>query len=164
MIFKKDRIQQTARTAQENDMENEQVYSETQEELDNGQYEEAGYYEPNGEGEVEEQQVEVISAPVRMKPQLPTQPALASVASSSAHTTTATTASTTPSAPITTPRPARRGRGESDDNSICLVARIDKALHAKLKIYSLYTQQSIVDLVEAWIRQDIPETRVEFNK
>ena len=68
MIFKKDRMHQSARTEMEADMENEQVYDETQEELDNG------HYKPHGDGE-EEQQVEVMQAPVRVKPQQPAQPA-----------------------------------------------------------------------------------------
>lgn len=66
MIFKKDRMHQSARTEMEADMENEQVYDETQEELDNG------HYKPHGDGE-EEQQVEVMQAPVRVKPQQPAQ-------------------------------------------------------------------------------------------
>lgn len=152
MIFKKDRMHQSARTEMEADMENEQVYDETQEELDNGNY------EPRGEGE-EEQPVEVMQAPVRVKPQQPAQPAPAQSAG-----TTAVTLGNAPPTQVAVPQPARKGRGESDDNRIAIVARIDKELHSKLKIYSMYTQQSIVALIEAWIRQQIPETKVEFTK
>lgn len=162
MIFQKDKMRKAARSMEENNMTNEQAYDETQEQLDNGQDEEAGGYEPHGDEE--EQQVEVIPAPVRVKPQLPTQPAPATVIASGMQVPPTATTSNAPSTLDAPPRSARRGKGESDDNRIAIVARIDKELHSKLKIYSMYTQQSIVDLLEAWIRQQIPETKVQFTR
>ncbi|MBJ6799746.1 hypothetical protein [Geomonas propionica] len=70
------------------------------------------------------------------------------------------------------PAPSRRLRPGASNNSrehhstkksIALVAKIDSDLHSKLKLYSLFTQQSIVDLVETWIRTSIPEVKVELR-
>ncbi|QXE87380.1 hypothetical protein KP003_02935 [Geomonas nitrogeniifigens] len=66
--------------------------------------------------------------------------------------------------PTTQLLPAAPPNPTGNSDRIALVAKIDKGLHSKLKVYSLYTKQSIVDLVEAWIKESIPTVKVELTQ